>query len=327
MPKDILNTSTYSWSTSYRTALEHYISISTDIDNDDDNNNNNDDNDGEEKRSRNFALKNKELDNIKINYLERYLTDFNKISLLKYLILTTQISNSESCMTFNPTEDINPDNLENTFYTRNIGKNLKSSIKNIFSSVMNFIVSKDCFREFDIDEEQIEKDVKIILETICLSKHNEKYICYIDNKETLLDICKELKIRGITIDPSCKNIEFKKMRRTGYHVPACYFRKFNIFFIIPEKLCRNISSDTYVYEVINNLPIVKNDPREEKQEMVDINGTLFSRDIIETIIESNFDDFVNNLVMETLINIKDEKDRQETFENGNLDSIEKVKLL
>jgi len=263
-------------------------------------------------------------DNLPIHF-EKYLSNYDdKASLLKFLVGYCSIGSGFPVITFDSTRGVGTD--INTLRAT-IGRNINSHVKNLSQDMEVYYDSLDIDREefpFNKALNQI-KLTSLIEELYLLPRYNKRFM-EIDTKEVLLDVISECKMRDIIISPDLDPNEynFRTLRREGRGISIAYFSNINELIATPRAV--RYGPQINLYDMFHNVPPVHEVPAKNKVgELVKINDKEYPRTLVESLIESDLDDFLDNLMVEQYI--YDEELGQGAVGPGDTDSDKKVELI
>ena len=135
----------------------------------------------------------------------------------------------------------------------------------------------------------------------------EKFLMIsIDTEEVLLDFIRLCKSRDIRIHNSIKelkDINFGEYRRNCLQITLSYISTFNIMFL-SNKRQRSITTRTNLskfYDTLERYPVVKYYDETFGDNVININGIEYSKKAFESILELNFEEFMTNIRLESLL--------------------------
>lgn len=242
-----------------------------------------------------------------------YINTRSLPSLLKYLIKSGILHETSNAMGFDPTH-MNLEELR-AHQGRQISSTSKTyttiSLKNIPEGVTNF------------DTKACNLDIVTLLEEIYLLPHYKKVLFTIDSRDILNQIMRESALRGISIEPKLRDnkFDFDSLRLNSSLIKLGYFGNINELFLVHDSYSA-MYSNIAIYDSFLQIPVIKREVEEfTLNETVSINGKNYSKKMIESMIECNFDIFLENLEIEKYIS------SLEPVEKESLINIQDIKLI
>ena len=139
-----------------------------------------------------------------------------------------------------------------------------------------------------------------------IDKSKKLSIC-VNNKFTLIKILEICRDKGITLDPAIyniQNIEFTTDSAIEISILLVYLPSMNTMLYLQYDTGIDYSGMRSFLNNVSDLPDV-GEKSEEKEEMIKINDKLYSKKSFESLVETNFDNFVQNLEIDCLLDKKD----------------------
>lgn len=263
--------------------------------------------------------------------------DENKASLLKYLVKSSLINEGSNCMEFDPAFHKNGLQGLRSSFSGAINNTANSIYNNIYILLTNFNVKdtdtndkvKEISKSLPLSGVKLMQDIIDIIESIYLSKLYDKHFMYIDSKEVLFEIVKGCLDRNIKVEKGVKNclrLDFTELRSNRQCLRIAYFRSIEEVFLV-DKISPNRynSMSDYMSRAFKDIPIVIKPIINKEENSIIINNMVFSKSVLENIVESSFEVFIENLEIEQFIHENENSERR--IGGGDNDSLQDLKLL
>jgi len=271
---------------------------------------------------RNSYSKKPEIPKRNLDLLIDYSKTKSITSLTKYLFKEGFITNSSSSMVYNP-RNIDIEVLRVTS-KRNITFGAKSIAMDLNFDLSIAITSKETI---PVQESLIE-DLVYILEQIYMTPKERKLIFRCTTNEVLLDVLKEAILRDVKVDPllNSSKFDFKSLRREGFCIKVAYVHFINELFLVNDHEFSNLENGLpMIYKIFNEWPIEPKIKSVSEVEYVEIGGKKFIKKVFESMIESNYESFINNLELENYLYEQD--NRSGNAGDGDSSSVESLKFI
>lgn len=160
---------------------------------------------------------------------------------------------------------------------------------------------------------KIAKDFYLNLYLTRTSGKSHSATIAIHNKKVLLDILDKCVSKGITIDPIISHIKDVNFNNNGWEttIGLVYFPFLNIIVYNGYSINSDYSGISTFINYIADLP----EKDKIGEEMIKINDKLYSKKSFESLVETDFDNFIDNLEIDCLL---DKKDTDAVVEKLNL---------
>jgi hypothetical protein len=149
----------------------------------------------------------------------------------------------------------------------------------------------------------------------------------IDTKEIYLETLSEFRRHNIPVDPAflaLRNIDFRALRSSLYGISVIYSEYLGELIVSDTRYDTSESNNfNNYYSLLKLLPTLesKNEEISTQDERITINGIEYSKRVFENIVESDMEEFLSNLELETYV-----QDNERSIGAGDNDS-RKIKLL
>jgi hypothetical protein len=177
------------------------------------------------------------------------------------------------------------------------------------------------------------EDIMELMRKLYTTRPNYIFRAYIDNSEVYLEILHEFTSRNIDVDPDyldARKTDFTFLRMRSRSITVIYAECIGELILCTRDypMAERFNCPNH-YDFMSHLPTLEGAPdaKENNKGRITINGTEYSRSAFESMVESNTEEFLNNLGIETYINDKEITIATGAVGDGNTDSGKVVELL
>jgi hypothetical protein len=235
------------------------------------------------------------------NILKQFFDTSDNKYLYRFLVKSNIINRGCNCCIFNK---IGIPDLEIDKYIKG---RVPSETKRILTDIMSWGIT---------DVSPLKKKISDIVTHLYYSNPEDMFGSSIDNSDVYLEIIESFVKRGIGIDEELlKPIDFKSLRRKGTPIDVLYMEVFNELIVLPELFRTPLVLRHGRYDlqsILKNKPVITNDVSSLKEfELVNINGVNYRKSVFESIVETDLNNFLSNLRVESLLyNSEQSKDNE-----------------
>lgn len=223
--------------------------------------------------------------------LNKYKSSQDNIDLIKFLFKAGYINISHPCLNFEQRMLLGKANAATYIEER-----VKRDAENLMYSIVGEY-------NYDIKDTDM-NNLKDILRNFYNTDRYNHFLLTIDTKEVYQELLIECTKKNIKLDEDFKDLkdmDFKALRSLGESINLFYSPAINYLIVTSQNRTGRRAVFADFYNHINLLPTQPIETATEAN-MIKINNVEYDKSVFESLVETDFDNFISNLEVESILN-------------------------